>query len=147
MHHLGNFQRSIWHTVHSSKPIFREKNNFLCRNFWPWIFFVKNKKKLWSDSIIDVYLPASEVSNYNNNIQKVVLTAKKLAPKNVRFSQNRRFKLLPVNFRYHRTSGEKSKKLVIYLSLLNNVYLNIFNARTNTLKVAHKNISLWRYCN
>jgi hypothetical protein len=39
--------------------------------------------------------------------QKVVRNAEKLALKDVWCSQNRRLKLLPVNFRYNRTSGEK----------------------------------------
>jgi hypothetical protein len=39
--------------------------------------------------------------------RKVVRNAEKLASKDVWCSQNRRFKLLPVNFRYNRTSGEK----------------------------------------
>jgi hypothetical protein len=34
-----------------------------------------------------------------------------MASKNLRFSQNRRFKRSPVNFRYHRTSVEKQKKI------------------------------------
>ena len=41
--------------------------------------------------------------------EKVVQSVEKLASKNMGFSQNRRFKFLPVNFRYHRTSVGKSK--------------------------------------
>jgi hypothetical protein len=39
--------------------------------------------------------------------RKVVRTAKKLASKDVWCSQNRRFKLSLINFRYNRTAGEK----------------------------------------
>jgi hypothetical protein len=42
----------------------------------------------------------------------------KLASKDVRCSQNRLFQLLPINFRYNRTSDKKSKKIILRVFLL-----------------------------
>jgi hypothetical protein len=47
--------------------------------------------------------------------QKVVLDGEIVNLRYGQFSQNRLFKILPVNFRYNRTSVGKSKKFNLYL--------------------------------
>jgi hypothetical protein len=44
------------------------------------------------------------------------LNARKIASNHVSSSQNRRLKFLPVNFRYHRKSDEKSKNVGHFFS-------------------------------
>jgi hypothetical protein len=60
--------------------------------------------------ISDFFLKILGVSNHKKKShQKVVLNAKIMNLRYVRFTKNGHFKFLPVNFRYYRTTGIKSK--------------------------------------
>ena len=70
--------------------------------------------KLLFDSLRGVKLQKLSAKSF---AQKIVQEAEKLALKDMRCSQNRLFKILPVNFRYNWTSGKNLKILVLELTL------------------------------
>jgi hypothetical protein len=66
------------------------------------------------------------VSNYIKNFDEKLYQLAKMATRNVWCSQNRIFKVLPVNFRYNRTSREKSKNVDLsFLLAVGNLFANI----------------------